>query len=167
MMWARFQILRAIRSLGFELRRVASPEKLEIEWLGADPVTLEYCRTKRGYAMMEIPLSDSRGFHAMGLRLTSQIHPFVQAFKNAMLEQGAERERTAIENVLKRYYALVHPMSAGEVVGLPSAEAPGLHDVPPIGYIMPWGEKGIRETDRKSTRLNSSHLARSRMPSSA
>ena len=39
--------------------------------------------------------------------------------------------------------------------------------------LLVWGEEGVHgvyrdwETDRKSTRLNSSHITRSRMPSSA
>ena len=34
-------------------------------------------------------------------------------------------------------------------------------------YILDAAGKPLGKTDRKSTRLNSSHLARSRMPSSA
>ena len=35
------------------------------------------------------------------------------------------------------------------------------------GYAMGYGNDPLTARDRKSTRLNSSHLARSRMPSSA
>ena len=49
-------------------------------------------------------------------------------------------------------------------------EPRGLYE--PIAYELSIGGKRVRqyrdwETDRKSTRLNSSHITRSRMPSSA
>ena len=47
---------------------------------------------------------------------------------------------------------------AALLVGLPATIVPAL---------LTWTRPGALVTDRKSTRLNSSHLARSRMPSSA
>ena len=34
-------------------------------------------------------------------------------------------------------------------------------------FLIDWGERGEEDRDRKSTRLNSSHIQKSRMPSSA
>lgn len=145
MIKARFLALRAIRSLGYEVRRVADPARLEIEPAGTDPVTLEYCLSKRGYAVLEIPLEGCRAFHSLGLPLDSDVHPFVTAFEAALRNENAGKGRQAIEKILTQYYASVQPSSALEVVGLTGQDAPGLRNVPPIGYLLPWSENGVTE----------------------
>ena len=67
--------------------------------------------------------------------------------------------------------ALIY-LAAG-VIAVPIFKKAGLGPV--LGYLIagviigPWGLRLISDpaTDRKSTRLNSSHLSQSRMPSSA
>ncbi|WP_310467436.1 hypothetical protein [Sphingomonas sp.] len=124
---------------------MADPAKLEVEPAGSDPVTVEYCPTKRGYAVFEIPLEDCRAFHTIGLPLAPHVHPFVQAFDVARRDASADRGRRAFTEILERYYASVRPTSACDVVGLGAADAPGLRDVPPIGYLYPWSELGVAE----------------------
>ena len=154
MIRARFLALQAIRSLGYEIRRVADPAKLEVEPQGTDPVTLEYCLSKRGYAVLEVPVQDCRGFHSLGFAMGSDDHPFVKAFHAALREKNADGERRAIAETLAHYYASVLPNSASDVVGLSGEQSPGLIDVPPIGDLLPWSEKGVAEiTERRKRSL--------------
>jgi hypothetical protein len=148
MIWPRFLALRVIRSLGFEVRRVADPNDLPIASFDTDPITLEYCLSKRGYAVFQIPLDETRAFHSLALPLQPTHHPFVRAFESAARATNPDRARSEIETVLTSYYATVQPSSAAEVVGLTEDEAPGLQAVPPIGYILPWWEMGAREMTR-------------------
>ncbi len=146
----RFFALQAMRSLGYEIRRVADPAKLDVEPAGTDPVTLEYCLTKRGYAVLEIPLESCRAFHTLGLPLNPGDHPFVKAFQAALPNPSSEGALADIRQVLEQYYAAVQPASACEVIGLSPQQAPGLRGVAPLGYIYPWSEKGVDEiTERR------------------
>lgn len=144
----RFLAVRAIRSLGFDIRRVANPAKLPIEPSGTDPVTLEYCLSKRGYAILDIPLEQCRAFHSLGLRLRREDHPFVRAFEKALNSPTAVEAKAEIEKVLGSYYDSVRPNSAVEMVGLSEDQVPGLRQVAPIGYVLPWWESSIDETTR-------------------
>ena len=148
----RFLALQGIRSLGYDLRRVASPASLSIEPIGTDPLTLEYCPSKRGYGVLEIPIDICRGFHSLGLPLQSNLHPFVQAYQSAFPLQGTDRELAEITRVLEEYYDCVRPRSASQVLGLAERDAPGLQGVPPIGYILPWWEQDVEEMTRGRAR---------------
>jgi hypothetical protein len=148
----RFFALQAMRSLGYEIRRVADPAKLDIEPVGTDPVTLEYCLTKRGYAVLDIPLESCRAFHTLGLPLNPRDHPFVKAFQAALPNPRSEGALADIRQVLEQYYDAVQPASACEVVGLSPQLAPGLRGVAPLGYIYPWSEKGVDEITQRRKR---------------
>ena len=66
-----------------------------------------------------------------------------------------------------RRYAIYDVFTTTPLAGNPLAvvfDAEGL-DTPQMQAIA--GEFNLSETDRKSTRLNSSHVSQSRMPSSA
>ena len=70
------------------------------------------------------------------------------AFKKTLMENGPESEGKRIKHLLQ--HDVDRPLSKPNVLKETS-----------YGHYRDW------ETDRKSTRLNSSHSAKSRMPSSA
>lgn len=148
----RFLALQTVRKLGYDVRKVAKTANLAIEPRGTDPVTLEYCPSRRGYAVCHIPLGKCRSFHSLGLPLRADVHPFVQAFQRALSIESTDREAAEIARVLEGYYASVQPRSAAEVVDLSESDAPGLKGVPPIGYILPWWEQGVAEMTRGRAR---------------
>jgi hypothetical protein len=148
----RFLALQGIRRLGYDLRRVASPASLSIEPLGTDPIALDYCPSKRGYAVLHIPVNLCRGFHSLGLPFEADLHPFVQAYQRAFSLESGDREVAEITRVLDSYYTSVRPRSASEVIGVPERDTPGLQGVPPIGYVLPWWEQDVGEMTRGRAR---------------
>jgi len=148
----RFLALQAVRRLGYDVRHVARPANLSVEPMGTDPLTIEYCPSKRGYAVLQIPIDLCRGFHSLGLPFHADLHPFVHAYQRTFSVQGADRERREITQDLEDYYDAVRPRSASEVLGLPERDAPGLIGVPPIGYVLPWWEQDVSEMTRGRAR---------------
>lgn len=143
MIWPPYFITKLTRSLGYEIQRVPRPASLSVEPKNTDPLSVDYCLSKRGRALFNIPLCDVRAFHCLGLPLNPQDHPFVRASSSAIATFGAENIRNAIRNVLDEYYASVQPVRAYDVVGLSYQEAPGLKGVEPAGFILPWWEFGV------------------------
>lgn len=134
-----------INHFGYDIRRVATPATMHIAEPGTDPITLEYVRERRGYAVFEIPLADVRAFHALALPLRPGAHPFVRAVEYARRETSEELARAGIETVLRTYYDDVCPSSAAEVLDIGWDEAPGLHgfapdsdDHPVDVSFLPW-----------------------------
>ena len=72
-----------------------------------------------------------------------------------------------IDAILYKYHGVYKMMEASKFIGLAESDKSTTLDT--IGDIIDPGHPPYRdwETDRKSTRLNSSHSAKSRMPSSA
>jgi hypothetical protein len=130
------------------MRRVAAPDQLVVEDAATDPLTVEYCLSKRGYAVFDIAIRHARAFHSMGLSLDARSHPFSRAFAHALVASDAPSARRAIERELRCYYDEVQPKSALDVVDLTAAEAPGLAGQPGFNYLAPWWEKGVEETSR-------------------
>lgn len=139
----RYLALRSIRSLGYDIRKVADPSGLEIEDAGTDPLTLEYNGAKRGHAIFMIRLDDCRGFHALGLPLDPARHPFVRALKAVLDDWRAESAAETIRGLLADYYSRVTPANALEVLDLDAQQAPGLLGVPALGFLFPWQERGV------------------------
>jgi hypothetical protein len=120
-----------INHFGYDVRRVARPDTVHIADAGANPITFEYIRDKRGYAVLEVPIADLRGFHALALRLQPDCHPFVRAIDQALRQTGDTAARDTIEAVLRCYYQQVRPANAAEVVGLGWDDLPTLAEVEP------------------------------------
>lgn len=149
-----------INRLGYDVRRVANPASIHIAGAGADPITFEYMRDRRGYTVMEVPLADVRAFDSLALPLRPDCHPFVRAVDRALLESSDKAAREAIERVLRSYYEQVRPTSAAEVLSLSWDDLPTLrglaphtdeHPVDPS--FLPWDGRGptqIREGRRRT-----------------
>ena len=75
-------------------------------------------------------------------------------------------QRARLEAAGLNPYLMLDGSSAGVAESAPSADTSGTQVVPDVGSTIASGYRDW-ETDRKSTRLNSSHSAKSRMPSSA
>jgi hypothetical protein len=140
----------AINHFGYDVRRVATPARADVAVSGMDPVTFEYLPHRRGHAIVSVPLADVRAFHALGLRLEAQHHPFVRAISAALQDERASRD--AIADVLREYYQKVCPASAADVLGLPADEIPGLRgfapnsDDHPIDVdVLPWSGRSPAE----------------------
>lgn len=142
----RFLALQALRSRGYEIRRVAKPSELQITDLRTDPIELEYKPMQRRASVFDVALQHCRGFHAFGLRLQEAEHPFVKASAAALRESCDEARTQAITAVLSSYYRMVTPASALDVVGMAGDEAPGLVGVEPLGYNLPWWDRSLAET---------------------
>lgn len=142
----------AINHFGFDVRRVASPAKLTMAGADADPITFEYIKDRRGYAVLEIPVADLRAFHCLGLPLRPDCHPFVRAIEAALGESNEEQARSVIERVLRDYYRQVQPSNAAEVMGLRLDDLPGIRDFEPNTddhpvdvNIVPWNGRSPAE----------------------
>lgn len=148
----------AINHFGYDVRRIASPATIHIAPAGTDPISFEYVRTLRGYAVLEIASSDVRAFHALALPLRSDSHPFVKAAELARQQPSEGLSKARIENVLTEYYEKVRPASASEVLDLTYDHLPGLRDCPPSSddhpidpSFLPWGRSPaeVKEGQRR------------------
>ena len=89
-------------------------------------------------------------------------------------EAGFDR-RALVGSAPEALAAAARAIVALEANCSPSEVALSVLGVPPSGFVVPWSEatvagytlQRVLTQDRKSTRLNSSHSAKSRMPSSA
>lgn len=150
----------AINQFGYDVRRVASPAKMTMAGDGADPITFEYMKDRRGYAVLEVPVADLRAFHSLALPLRPECHPFVRAIEAGLRESSEEAVRKAIESVLRSYYEQVRPATAAEVLGLRWEHLPGLRDFAPNSddhpidvNVVPWGGRSpaeVREGRRRT-----------------
>ena len=142
----------AINHFGFDIRRVASPAKITMAGADADPITFEYIRDRRGYAVLEVAVADLRAFHCLGLPLKPGCHPFVRAIEAALHESSDEEAERTIERVLRDYYRQVQPATVAEVMGLEWNDLPGIRgfepntDDHPIDVnIVPWNGRSPAE----------------------
>ena len=138
----RYGVKRVINSLGFDIRRVPR-NAAQSEGAVADPVTAEYLPRLRGATFFDVPVSHARAFHAFGLSFDAQVHPFVRAFAAAQRCAGESAQRAALRAALADFYRDVCPATALDAIDLDQAAAPGLADMPAIGYLLPWSDKTV------------------------
>lgn len=153
----------AINRLGYDIRRVGSPATVRVAEPGTDPITFEYVRERRGYAVFEIPIVDVRAFLSLALPLRSDSHPFVRAVECARREANEELARSSIERILRSYYEEVCPASAAEGLDLSWEEVPGLREFAPDSDDHPidinflpwsgWSPDKVREGRRRAAKF--------------
>lgn len=139
----------AFNHLGYDVRRVAKPATVHIVEPGSDPVTYEYSRETRGYAVFEVEIADTRAFHALALPLRPEAHPFVRSIDIARHETSEKLAKAKIQEILLSYYEDVRPSSAADVFDIAREDLPGLHgftpnsdDQPIDGDFLPWSGRG-------------------------
>ena len=152
----------AINHFGFDVRRVSTPAMITMAGAGADPITFEYIRDRRGYAVLEVPVADLRAFHCLALPLTADCHPFVRAVGAGIQESNDERARGAIERTLRDYYQQVQPSNAADIMGLEWDDLPGIRDFPPNTdehpidvNVVPWNGRSPADVRRGRRRTAS------------
>lgn len=140
----RYMLKASINRLGLDIKRIPKGMGRDAQGDLQDPITAEYLPNLRGAAVFDIPISQMRAFHLLGLPLTTAVHPYVRAFSQAQSQSSDKRE--ILKSVLKDYYNRVQPETALQVLQLSADLAPGFADVPAIGALLPWSEKGVKAT---------------------
>lgn len=127
-------LLRLLERFGVGVTRAEHVSTLEfLDGIPDDPAFLLYrCRPQP--AMIRVPLPKGRGLPFFSFDSASQ-HPMVAALQRA----GADEDLfLRVREMLHRYYQLVQPQTAAEVLGLSGLEHPALAEQPSWSATMPW-----------------------------
>lgn len=141
----RIATRRLLRPLGLELTRIGATA----EWLEGyqpeDPLTYQYFTDLRHAPPFWIELEDAC-FGIMGFPFDrASLHPFILAFRRAFDAPNEQASVAAVRSTLSSYYDTVQPLSAVEALDVSPEDAPGLAQVPPSLWVLPWGTNSIEE----------------------
>ena len=142
----KFGIKRLLLSMNLDVRRIGGNTASFRRFADADPITFQYLSDLRIAPSLTINLSHARA-GIMGFSYSPvSSHPLASAFQAAREEIALGTCVNAVRNILSKYYSMVQPASALEIVDLNHDEAPGLVGIPLHGWVMPWSERSIEDT---------------------
>jgi len=104
-----------------------------------DPRVLNYFSRSQPI-LINVPINYGRALPLFNFSHNG-IHPFIISLKK-MIEENNVNE---IIRILKKYYLLVQPLSASELLGFSKDELPLLSNEPSWAAIMPWESRTIVE----------------------
>lgn len=131
-----------LAAAGYGVSPMSQVQLIDLRDSGNDPGQILY-RAHLQPTLITAPVSHGRGLPMFSLDRNGH-HPFVRAVSAAISRPESER-RGIISDTLERYYRLVQPASAAQLLGVAQSDAPRFADQPSWAALMPWDSVSLDE----------------------